>query len=268
MRKSYLCCVVRFITKLEMTKVQIMLVLSIFGFVIGCVPLAAQTITDKNEAVVLLHGLGRSSFSMTFLGDYLGEQGFQVFNIGYPSTGYPIEQLVANVAEQIKQVGIESVEKVHFVTHSMGGIITRFYLKENTLKKLGRVVMLSPPNQGSELTDSLKNNVNFVYQFFTGPAGQQLSTSSSSVPNQLGPVNFELGVITGNVSLNPLYSYLIPGEDDGKVSVERAKVEGMQDFLIVPHSHTFIMNSREVKEQIVHFLKRGRFGKSVVPTNQ
>ncbi|EDN65388.1 conserved hypothetical protein [Beggiatoa sp. PS] len=141
----------------------------------------------------------------------------------------------------------------------MGGIITRFYLKENKIKNLGRVVMLSPPNQGSELTDSLKNNVNILFRFFTGPAGQQLGTEPSSIPNQLGPVNFELGVITGNATLNPLYSYLIPGEDDGKVSVERAKVKGMKDFLVVPHSHTFIMNSHEVREQIVYFLEYGQF---------
>jgi esterase/lipase len=226
---------------------------------IGCVSLAAQTITNKSEVVVLLHGLGRSSFSMTFLGDYLEEQSFQVFNLDYPSTEYPIESLVTNVTEQIKQLELESAEKVHFVTHSMGGILTRLYLKENSLKNLGRVVMLSPPNQGSELTDSLQNHVNFLYYFFTGPAGQQLNTKTSSVPNQIGPMNFELGVIIGNATLNPLYSYLIPGEDDGKVSVERAKVDGMQDFLVVPHSHTFIMNSREVKEQTVHFLKQGRF---------
>ena len=161
--------------------------------------------------------------------------------------------------KQIKQAKLDSANQVHFVTHSMGGIITRFYLKDNKIKNLGRVVMLSPPNQGSELTDSLKNNVNIFFRFFTGPAGQQLGTEPSSIPNQLGPVNFELGVITGNATLNPLYSYLIPGEDDGKVSVERAKVKGMKDFLVVPHSHTFIMNSDEVREQIVYFLEYGQF---------
>jgi triacylglycerol lipase len=230
-----------------------------FFFMIGCAPLAAQVSQDKNDYVMLLHGLGRTSFSMKFLGNYLEEQGFKVFNLGYPSTTYPIEQLVQNVTEQIKQAKIESANQVHIVTHSMGGIITRFYLKENPIKNLGRVVMLSPPNQGSKLTDSLKNHLNFLYHFFTGPAGQQLGTEPSSVPNQLGPVHFELGVITGNTTLNPLYSYLIPGEDDGKVSVERAKVKGMKDFLVVPHSHTFIMNSHEVREQIVYFLEYGQF---------
>jgi len=206
--------------------------------------------------VLLLHGLSRSRFSMYFLGTYLQNQGFKVLNIGYPSTKYPIEQLLKNVAEQIKS-RIESANKIHFVTHSLGGIITRLYLKENQPENLGRVVMLSPPNQGSELTNSLKNNL--LYQWITGPAGQQLGTELSSMPNQLGTVNFELGIITGNTSLNPIYSYLIPGDDDGKVSVKRAQVEGMKDFLVVPHSHSFIMNSREVKEQIVYFLNNGQF---------
>lgn len=228
-------------------------------FIIGCAPLTAQVNKEKNDYIILLHGLGRTSFSMHFLGNYLEEQGFKIFNLDYPSTKYPIEQLLQNVTEQITQIKIESANQVHFVTHSMGGIITRFYLKKHQIKNLGRVVMLSPPNQGSELTDSLKNNINFLYEFFTGPAGQQLGIEPSSIPNQLGPVNFELGVIIGNATFNPLYSYLIPGEDDGKVSVERAKVKGMKDFLVVPHSHTFIMNSDEVREQIVYFLKQGQF---------
>jgi len=223
---------------------------------IGCTstPLVAQP--EKNEYVLLLHGLSRSRFSMYFLGAYLQDQGFKVLNIGYPSTKYPIEQLVKNVAEQIKKGGIESANKIHFVTHSLGGIITRLYLKENQPENLGRVVMLSPPNQGSELTDSLKNNV--LYQWITGPAGQQLGTEPSSMPNQLGTVNFELGVITGN-TFDPVFSHLIPGDNDGKVSVKRAQVEGMKDFLVVSHSHSFIMNSRFVREQIVYFLDNAQF---------
>jgi triacylglycerol lipase len=236
-------------------KIEVFFLIPFFS--IGCIstPLVAQIVSEKY--VLLLHGLGRSRFSMYFLGAYLQNQGFKVLNIGYPSTKYPIEQLVKNVAEQIKKSRIESANKIHFVTHSMGGIITRLYLKENQPENLGRVVMLSPPNQGSELTDSLKNNL--LYQWVMGPAGQQLGTEPSSMPNQLGTVNFELGVITGNTSLNPVYSYLIPGNNDGKVSVKRAQVAGMKDFFVVSHSHSFIMNSRFVREQIVYFLDNGKF---------
>jgi len=139
----------------------------------------------------------------------------------------------------------------------LGGIVLRYYLKENQLHNLGRVVMLSPPNQGSELVDNLRDNI--LFKIVTGPSGQQLGTASSSVPITLGPVDFELGIIVGNRSLNLILSHLIPGEDDGRVSVERSKVEGMADFLIVPQAHPFIMNSPEVIEQTVYFLEHGRF---------
>ncbi|MFK5969628.1 MAG: alpha/beta fold hydrolase [Candidatus Marithrix sp.] len=215
-------------------------------------PLFAQ------EYIVLLHGLWRTSFSMHFLASYLERQGFNVVNIDYPSTYYPIKKLTKLVAKQIKM--LESVEKIHFVTHSMGGVVIRDYLANNKLNNLGRVVMLSPPNQGCDIVNMLKYYL--VFKFFTGPAGQQLGIEPSSFPNLLGPVEFELGVITGNFSFDWFFSYMIPGEDDGLISVERAKVEGMQDFLVVPHSHTFIMNSNKVREQITYFLKHGQFDHS------
>ena len=150
-------------------------------------------------------------------------------------------------------------KKIHFVTHSFGGIILRCYLRENQVKNIGRVVMLSPPNQGSELVDNFEENI--FFKIATGPSGKQLGTKSSSIPNTIGPVNFDLGIIAGNRSTNPIYSRLIPGADDGKVSVDRSRIKGMADFLVVSHSHTFIMNSPEVIKQVIHFLEKGRFDK-------
>ena len=212
-------------------------------------PLFAQ------EYIILLHGLWRTSFSMHFLALYLEHQGFNVVNFDYPSTYYPIDQLTKIIEEQIKPY--KSADKIHFVTHSMGGIVIRNYLANNKLDNLGRVVMLSPPNQGCDIASILKYSS--LFKFITGPAGQQLGIEPSSFPNQLGPVKFELGVITGNLSFNPLFSYMIPGEDDGLISVERAKVKGMRDFLVVPHMHAFIMNSDEVRKQITYFLQNGQF---------
>ncbi len=184
---------------------------------------------------------------------------FHVINIDYPSSKYPIEYLAEYVGKTIHQCHTDCAdeERIHFVTHSLGGIVLRYYLKENQLHNLGRVVMLSPPNQGSELVDNLRDNI--LFKIVTGPSGQQLGTDSSSVPITLGAVDFELGIIVGNRSLNLILSHLIPGEDDGRVSVERSKVEGMADFLIVPQVHPFIMNSPEVIEQTVCFLEHGRF---------
>jgi hypothetical protein len=141
----------------------------------------------------------------------------------------------------------------------MGGILVRYFLGEHRPINLGRVVMLSPPNRGSEAADHLQEST--LYRWYNGPAGQQLVTGREGLPEQLGPVDFPLGVITGNQ--HSFFDYwladLIPGVDDGKVSVERAKVDGMTDFLVLPYSHPFIMDAREVIEQTLRFLRRGRF---------
>ncbi len=187
----------------------------------------------------------------------LAAEGYKVENIDYPSTDQSFEQLLEIVSEDIERCCIRGDSKLNFVTHSLGGILLRAYANEKGAEHIGRAVMLSPPSQGSELVDELKDIT--VFQWITGPAGQQLGTDPDSVPLNLGRVNFELGVITGDATFNPLYSWLIPGPDDGKVSVDRARVSGMADFIVLPHSHSFIMNSKEVIRQTIHFLGHGRF---------
>ena len=117
--------------------------------------------------------------------------------------------------------------------------------------------MLSPPNQGSEVADELKDNM--LYQWYNGPAGQELGRRG--LPSRLGAAHYPVGIITGNRSAfwDYWFSRLIPGEDDGKVSVESARLDGMQDFLVLPFSHTFIMERQAVVEQVIHFLRTGRF---------
>jgi len=210
-----------------------------------------------NDYVVLLHGLARSAGSMGAMEERLTEEGYRVVNIDYPSTDHPIEELVAFVSGEIEAACTDTSAEVHFVTHSLGGIVVRAYLKQQPPTDNCRVVMLSPPNQGSEIVDWLGDT--YLFRAVMGPAGQQLGTDSASTPNTLGPVDFELGVITGDASLNPVFSRIISGPDDGKVSVERARVGGMRDFLVVPHSHPFIMSRPVVIEQTVFFLEHGRF---------
>ncbi|MFQ5572111.1 MAG: esterase/lipase family protein [Rhodothermales bacterium] len=210
-----------------------------------------------NEYVVLLHGLSRSSRSMSTPAKRLSREGYTVVNVDYPSTEYAIDHLSEVVLADALRKCCSEAEVIHFVTHSLGGIVVRYYLEKHPLPNLGRVVMLSPPNQGSELVDAFKDNL--LYEVWNGPAGAELGTDPQSVPSKLGPVAFELGVITGSTSLNPLLSRIIPGPDDGKVSVARATVEGMKDFRVVPYSHTFIMDRRIVMDHVVHFLRMGTF---------
>ncbi|MGD2218314.1 MAG: alpha/beta fold hydrolase [Gemmatimonadales bacterium] len=210
------------------------------------------------DRVVLLHGLGRTDLSMIRMESALEDRGYEVVNVSYPSTQYSIEHLATEkLGPAVEACCSGPHGKVHFVTHSMGGIVLRYYLESHEIDSLGRVVMLSPPNQGSEVADWVAENQ--MLQRILGPWPEELGTGPESVPVQLGPVDFELGIIAGNKTLNPLFSRMIPGADDGKVAVEATKVEGMTDFLVVSKSHTYIMMSDAVIAQVVHFLEHGEF---------
>jgi pimeloyl-ACP methyl ester carboxylesterase len=187
----------------------------------------------------------------------LEEEGFVPVNVDYPSRKHSIEDLADKfLCEVLVSLEGKPLPRLHFVTHSLGGVIVRYYLKHHRVERLGRVVMLSPPNQGSELVDLLKDSP--VFKLWHGPAGQQLGTADRFLQD-LGPVDFELGVIAGWKTPDPVSRRFIPGPNDGKVGVERTKVPGMKDFLVVPFGHTFIMRQREVVHQIAHFLRHGSF---------
>lgn len=220
----------------------------------------ADDAAQPESCVVLLHGLARTYRSMESMATALEAAGYRVFNMDYASRQYPIEQLALQVIpEALDQCRSARCSTIHFVTHSMGGILLRYYLSEHAIAEMGRVVMLSPPNQGSEAADYLRDSK--LYQWFNGPAGAQLITGPQGITATLGPVDYPVGVITGNEHsfFDWWLSDIIPGEDDGKVSVERAAVSGMTDFLVVPYAHPFIMDEKEVIEQTLHFLKHNRF---------
>jgi pimeloyl-ACP methyl ester carboxylesterase len=208
--------------------------------------------------VVLVHGLGRTALSMKGLDWALTKEGYRVINASYPSTRLSVQDAADDwLVGLLQEQAFDRATKIHFVTHSLGGIILRHYLAEHPIENLGRVVMLAPPNRGSELVDQLRHKP--LYKFLTGPAGQQLGTEPSSLPNRLGPATFELGIIAGDRSLNPRFSAWILGPDDGKVSVRSTRLHGMQDFLIVHHSHTWMMWRSAVTGAVVRFLKCGSF---------
>ena len=214
---------------------------------------------ERKDYVILLHGMGRTAYSMRKMERFLSSKEYNVINFGYASKENDIEHIAAQLDDVILKECKDTEKKIHFVTHSLGGIVVRFYLKDKKKERIGRVVMLAPPNKGSELADWLKNSA--FYEWIVGPSGQQLGTDNDSIPLQLGSIDFELGIIAGDKSLNPLFSSKIPGPDDGKVSVESTKIKGMKDFIVVHSSHTFIMNNDEVQRQVDFFLKNGFFDK-------
>ena len=222
----------------------------------------APSMTANADSVVLLHGLARSDRSMSKLERALAERGYAVENVSYASTRKDIATL-ADEAIAPALARVASKTPVHFVTHSLGGILVRQYLHQHRIDNLGRVVMLGPPNQGTEVVDKLRDFPGF--RFVNGEAGLQLGTGEGSVPNQLGAANFDLGVIAGTRSINLLLSSMIPGPDDGKVSVERTRLDGMRDHVEMEVTHTFMMRNDAVIEQVVHYLEHGSFRREDEP---
>lgn len=220
--------------------------------------------STTQECVIVLHGLGRTAWSMSRIEAALSDENYLVWNEGYPSTSDNIETLSdTTIKEGLKFCSANNTSATHFVTHSLGGILVRQYLQHNSIENIGRIVMLSPPNQGSEVADLLNDYT--LYQLVLGPAAGQLGTGEGSLISQLKPVKGEIGIITGDNSSDPWFSPVIPGEDDGKVSVESAKLEEMSDFITVHNGHTFIMRDDSVINQILYFLKHGSFNKKASP---
>jgi pimeloyl-ACP methyl ester carboxylesterase len=216
----------------------------------------AGTGPEAGDAVVLLHGLARTDRAMRPLARRLAAEGFAVHCLRYDSLRRDPEGLVADLDAQVSEC-CAGATRLHFVGHSLGAVLLRAYLAEHRPANLGRVVMLAPPNRGSELGDLVAGSR--LLRALFGPTAAQLGTDPGSLPNRLPPPQFEFGVLAGTRSWNPLGSWLIPDRDDGTVSLSSARLEGMRDFLALPLSHTFLVLSPTAASQAAHFLRYGRF---------
>lgn len=222
-----------------------------------------KQVEQDSECIILLHGLARTHRCMNKAAGIFSSYGYHVINISYPSRRKTIEQLAINaIYPAIIEAEQKHCRRIHFLTHSMGGILLRYYLSEKTIENLGRTIMLAPPNKGSEIVDKIGHWR--LFYLCNGPAGLQLGTDQDSIPRKLGKLNFETGIITGNKSWNPLLSGLISDANDGKVSVNSAQLEGMKDFLLLPYSHSFIMQHKSVIEQALYFIQQGCFNHNQV----
>ena len=208
------------------------------------------------ETVVLVHGLGRSPASMMVLATRLERNGYGVVSAAYDSRGDAFSSQVAAVKAVVEGCCARS-SRVHFVGHSLGGLVIRGYLAESPPERLGRVVLLAPPNQGSRLADRVSGHA--VGQRVLGPVGSALGTDSADIPATLPPPDYDLGIIAGSRSILPTGVLAIPGPDDGIVGVDETRLEGAP-MIVLPRSHTFIMNSQRTAQAVVRFLRTGDFG--------
>jgi len=220
--------------------------------------------SDPKPCVILLHGLWRSSFSMKNLQWGLESAGYPVVNEGYPSSTLPIQQLAAiGVEDGLEGCSELGHEQVAFVTHSLGGILVREYLSGGEIPGLRRVVMLGPPNGGSQMADYAESAT--LLKPFMPEAVTQLGTSDASVPRQLGPVSFELGVIAGTLNYLPFLPGQPEGPSDGTVAVVETIVPGMADFIEMPVGHSLMMWDNDVLAQVIYFLEHGMFQRHSPP---
>jgi hypothetical protein len=207
------------------------------------------------ETVVLLHGLGRTRAAMWPLAARIEKAGFEVVRIGYDSLRHSPEQILAEVAQQIDACCANRPEPVHFVGHSLGGLIIRAYLAGHAVRSRGRVVLIATPNSGTPLVDSYGDA---WWMDLAGPTAKSLGTGLDSFPNSLPKPDYPVGVIAGTREYW-LIRDLIPGEHDGLVPLESTKIDGMVDFITVDSNHAFLRYSEEVARQTIAFLRTGRF---------
>lgn len=251
---------------------SVIIIFSSFFVLSGCASSASETpligweVNISNHSqddlnkhhVILLHGMYRTNVAMRPVDRFLKSLGYSTSNISYPSTEYDIETLVKDyLIPEIDKYKEQQNITLHFATHSMGGILVRYYLKHNSLPNLGNVVMIAPPNKGTPLAELFEDSdwINTK----SGPSKMQLGASKDSWVNQLGAANFDVGIIAGNENNNILTDMILPGEDDGVVSVESTKLAKMKDFITIPAKHYRLRSNITVLQQVAHFLKYGNF---------
>ena len=212
-----------------------------------------------SEGVIFLHGISRSYRSLIKLQQAVDDAGFATRNIGYPSRDKALSDLVDDIHPAITPFAEANDGATHFVCHSMGGLLARAYIARYRPARLGRVVMLGTPNGGSEVADTFKDWL--LYRLYFGPAGQQLMTVRNAATEALLPaVDYPVGIIAGNRSLDPITTrFMLPGANDGRVTVARTRLDGMADHLVTAASHALMMKNKEAIAQTIAFLKHGRF---------
>lgn len=212
----------------------------------------------NREKVVLLHGFARSQVAMWKFASALEKEGFEVHSLGYSSLTHSIDEIIKEVTGKINDAILSSDTRVHFVGHSLGGLLIRSYLGQNRIQRLGNVVFLGSPNKGTPLVDKYKDKWWF---WFAGPAAGMLGTSGSDFLENLAEPHYAVGVIAGSNEITS-FEHVMKGADDGLVQVESTKIVGMKDFLVVDSGHSMLRYNDEAIQQTIFFLQNGYFSRA------
>lgn len=203
--------------------------------------------------VVLLHGLWRGWRAMQPLARALENEGYSTLNIPYPSSRLPIGTLANHVRTHIEK--LPSDQPVNFITHSLGGILARAILSDNPSWETGKVIMLAPPHGGSEIVDWSKHHP--LLHLALGPAGRSLGTDGAPSTLPFLPQGTDAAVIMGNRCSIPIFKGLLGDQNDGIVSAERGRIDGLKGFTVIDADHTFIQMHPETIRLSLQFLKDG-----------
>ena len=211
------------------------------------------------EAVVVLHGVAINPCFTARLARLIAAAGYEVHNLDYPSKTVPLPELGPRwLAAKLAELGVDHAPRLHFVTHSMGGLIVRGYLAAHRPGNLGRVVTIVPPHHGSAVSDKLRR-LPIIWRIIgrnLGALGTGPDAYWRTLPQR---ADFELGVIAGSFALNPLGWFLLARPNDGTVAESSTRLDGMTDHLTLPSNHTLILFRRRTAMQAIAFLRTGRF---------
>ena len=238
------------------TALLIAAIAAMAAFVTPATAAAAGSVAQKGkDIVVVLHGLGRGTSAMRRLASHLDDAGYRAIRIGYHSLRDSPDEILKDIRQKIESCCLRKSPNLHFVGHSLGGLLIRAYLAKNKPANRGHVVLIGTPNTGTKIVDKLRDN--WWFQML-GPMAQKLGTDAKSFARSLGPPDYPVGVIAGRKA-GSANEALVPGEDDGLVSIESTKIDGMSDFVIVEANHSALRYDKNVVRHVVSFLKTGRF---------
>ena len=215
------------------------------------------TISYANHKVYVIHGFGGFALQMEKINQELIHEGYVTENYSYPSFTEELDSVGLDLYQKVKQ---DNYDTVSFVTHSMGALVVRsmYQYLDSTVHfpVIFRIVMLAPPNKGTEMADMYSNS---TIKFLLGPNVEHMKTDSSSYANKLPIPTCEVGIIAGVRGKKPWFNPFLKEDNDGNVSLSLTTLGNEKDRIIVNAPHGLMTQQKKVIKLIIAFMKTGAF---------